>query len=51
MACPLMNDHLLVNPFTNKVISPIILKMCAKHAVNHTMKVTFKNLLTVRYFA
>jgi hypothetical protein len=38
-----MNDHLLANPFTNKV-------MRAKHAVNHTMKVTFKNLLTVRYF-
>jgi len=46
-----VNDHLLANPFTNKVISPIILKMHAKHAVNHIMKVTFKNLLIVRYFA
>jgi hypothetical protein len=34
-----MNDHLLANPFTNKVILPMILKMRAKHAVNHIMKV------------
>ena len=51
MTCLLMNDHLLANPLTNKAISPMILKMRAKHAVNHTMKVTFKNLLIVRYFA
>jgi hypothetical protein len=51
MVCHWQNDHLLANPSTNKVISPMILKMRAKHAVNHAMKVTFKNLLTVRYFA
>jgi len=29
----------------------MILKMRAKHAVNHIMKVIFKKLLIVRYFA